>query len=59
VLHVVQVSYNTIDAQIYSELGARSMASGDANCAKLQEKRSYFSVRTTACASKMKQFVIA
>jgi hypothetical protein len=47
---------NTIDAQIYSELAARSMASGDT---KLQEKRYYFSVRTTACASKMNKFVIA
>jgi hypothetical protein len=37
VLHVVQLSYNTIDAQIYSELGARSMASGDANCAKCKK----------------------
>ena len=53
------LSFKCLDVQIYSELGARSKASGDATCAKLQENRSYFTVRTPACASKIEQFVIA
>jgi hypothetical protein len=46
-------------SHLFSELGERSKASGDAHCVKLQERRSYFSVRTTACESKMRQAVTA